>query len=128
MEDSVGQEVCAVLGIGDNIKGLLATPSHVDAIISYDPSPRSTCILSYPISCQSITLHMNLGDIKCEVFCNQVPRTAENFLALCASGYYDGTVFHRNIKGFMVAHYAGANSGPNANGSRFFITYAKQPF
>jgi cyclophilin family peptidyl-prolyl cis-trans isomerase len=26
----------------------------------------------------------------------------ENFLALCASGYYDDTVFHRNIKGFMV--------------------------
>ena len=46
-------------------------------------------------------LHMNLGDIKCEVFCNQVPRTAEN-LALCASGYYDDTVFHRNIEGFMV--------------------------
>jgi len=45
---------------------------------------------------------MNLGDIKCEVFCNQVPRTAENFLALYASGYYDSTVFHRNIKGFMV--------------------------
>ncbi len=32
----------------------------------------------------------------------QVPRTAENFLALCASGYYDGTAFHRNIKGFMI--------------------------
>ena len=40
---------------------------------------------------QSVTLHTNLGDIKCEVFCDQVPRTAENFLALCASGYYDGT-------------------------------------
>jgi len=51
---------------------------------------------------QSVTLHTNLGDIKCEVFCDQVPRTAENFLALCASGYYDGTVFHRNIKGFMI--------------------------
>ncbi|KAL2931420.1 Peptidyl-prolyl cis-trans isomerase CYP18-1, partial [Bienertia sinuspersici] len=25
-----------------------------------------------------------------------------NFLALCASGYYDGTIFHRNIKGFMI--------------------------
>lgn len=49
-----------------------------------------------------MTLHTNLGDIKCEVFCDQVPRTAENFLALCASGYYDGTVFHRNIKGFMI--------------------------
>ncbi|KAG2603955.1 hypothetical protein PVAP13_4NG022300 [Panicum virgatum] len=108
----------------------------------------------------SVTLHTNLGDIKCEVFCDQVPRTAENFLALCASGYYDGTVFHRNIKGFMIQggdptgtgkggtsiwgtkfadefreslkHNARgimsmANSGPNTNGSQFFITYAKQP-
>lgn len=28
--------------------------------------------------------------------------SAQNFLALCASGYYDGTIFHRNIKGFMI--------------------------
>jgi hypothetical protein len=27
---------------------------------------------------------------------------SQNFLALCASGYYDGTIFHRNIKGFMI--------------------------
>lgn len=26
----------------------------------------------------------------------------QNFLALCASGYYDATIFHRNIKGFMI--------------------------
>eukprot|EP00002_Diphylleia_rotans_P017413 TRINITY_DN3382_c0_g1_i1.p1 TRINITY_DN3382_c0_g1~~TRINITY_DN3382_c0_g1_i1.p1 ORF type:complete len:143 (+),score=36.46 TRINITY_DN3382_c0_g1_i1:252-680(+) len=31
-----------------------------------------------------------------------MPKAAENFLALCASGYYDGTTFHRNIKGFMI--------------------------
>ena len=37
-----------------------------------------------------------------EVFCEAVPKAAENFLALCASGYYNGCKFHRNIKGFMV--------------------------
>lgn len=51
---------------------------------------------------QSVTLHTNLGDIKIEIFCEQVPRTAENFLALAANGYYDSTVFHRNIKSFMI--------------------------
>ncbi|KAK6162469.1 hypothetical protein DH2020_002310 [Rehmannia glutinosa] len=109
---------------------------------------------------KSVTLHTNLGDIKCEIFCDEVPKTAENFLALSASGYYDGTIFHRNIKGFMIQggdptntgkggtsiwgkkfndeireslkHNARgmlsmANSGPNTNGSQFFITYAKQP-
>ncbi|WVQ96393.1 peptidyl-prolyl cis-trans isomerase-like 3 [Kwoniella sp. CBS 9459] len=50
----------------------------------------------------SVTLHTNVGDIKIEVFCEAVPRTSENFLALCASGAYDNTLFHRNIKGFMV--------------------------
>lgn len=36
------------------------------------------------------------------LWCLQTPRTSENFLALCASGYYDNTKFHRNIKGFMI--------------------------
>ncbi|KAI9703832.1 MAG: Peptidyl-prolyl cis-trans isomerase cyp10 [Candelina mexicana] len=50
----------------------------------------------------SVTLHTDVGDLKIEVFCESVPKTAENFLALCASSYYDGTTFHRNIRGFMV--------------------------
>ena len=36
------------------------------------------------------------------MFCEAVPRAAENFLSLCASNAYDGCLFHRNIKGFMV--------------------------
>ncbi|KAK9454929.1 cyclophilin-like domain-containing protein [Dipodascopsis uninucleata] len=106
----------------------------------------------------SVTLHTDLGDIKIEVFCEAVPKAAENFLALCASGYYDNCKIHRNIKGFILQmgdptgtgkggesiwggtfedeikptlrHNARgivsmANSGPNTNGSQFFITYDK---
>ena len=51
---------------------------------------------------QSVTLHTNLGDLKLEIFCEEVPRTAENFLALCASNYYDTTIFHRNIRGWAL--------------------------
>ncbi|KAJ3029644.1 UNVERIFIED_CONTAM: Peptidyl-prolyl cis-trans isomerase cyp10 [Siphonaria sp. JEL0065] len=50
----------------------------------------------------SLTLHTDLGDLKVEIFCEAVPRTAENFIALAASGYYNNNLFHRNIKGFMV--------------------------
>ncbi|KAK0204986.1 cyclophilin-like protein [Desarmillaria ectypa] len=50
----------------------------------------------------SVTLHTTHGELKIEVFCEAVPKTAENFLALCASNYYDGCIFHRNIKGFMI--------------------------
>ncbi|TFK36640.1 cyclophilin-like domain-containing protein [Crucibulum laeve] len=50
----------------------------------------------------SVTLHTTHGELKIEVFCEAVPKAAENFLALCASNYYDGCLFHRNIRGFMV--------------------------
>ncbi|XP_028849714.1 uncharacterized protein LOC114798304 [Denticeps clupeoides] len=48
------------------------------------------------------TLHTDLGDFKIELFCERAPKSCENFLALCASGFYNGCIFHRNIKGFMV--------------------------
>lgn len=50
----------------------------------------------------SVTIHTTIGDLKVEIFCDTAPRTAFNFLALAASGAYDGTTFHRNIKGFMI--------------------------
>ncbi|RDX57474.1 cyclophilin-like protein [Lentinus brumalis] len=50
----------------------------------------------------SVTFHTTHGDIKVEIFCEAAPKAAENFLALCASGYYDNTLWHRNIKGFMI--------------------------
>eukprot|EP01041_Mallomonas_annulata_P000527 gene527-1003_t len=95
----------------------------------------------------SVTIHTNLGDIKAEIFCDNVPRASENFLALSASGYYDGTLFHRNMKGFMIQGGDPTNTGkggeciwggtfpdefhqelsPDSNGSQFFITYAAQP-
>ncbi|KAL0979062.1 hypothetical protein UPYG_G00180040 [Umbra pygmaea] len=53
-------------------------------------------------SLNAVTLHTDLGDIKIELFCERAPKSCENFLALCASGFYNGSIFHRNIKGFMV--------------------------
>ena len=50
----------------------------------------------------SVTVHTDVGDVKLELHCDQCPKACENFLALCASGYYDNTVIHRNIKEFMV--------------------------
>jgi len=50
----------------------------------------------------SVTLNTSSGELKIEIFCEAVPKAAENFLALCASGAYNGCIFHRNIKNFMV--------------------------
>ncbi|OLY83198.1 Peptidyl-prolyl cis-trans isomerase-like 3 [Smittium mucronatum] len=62
----------------------------------------------------SVTFHTDLGDLKIEVYCEDVPKTAYNFLALCASGYYDTCLFHRNIKGFIVQ--TGDKSGTGTGG------------
>lgn len=50
----------------------------------------------------SVTLVTNLGELKLELYNEQAPKACENFLALCASGFYDNNVFHRNIAGFIV--------------------------
>ncbi|CRG83882.1 peptidylprolyl isomerase [Talaromyces islandicus] len=50
----------------------------------------------------SVTLHTTHGDLKVEIFCETVPETAENFLALCACGAYNDTPFHRFMPGFMI--------------------------
>ncbi|KAA8896455.1 cyclophilin-like domain-containing protein [Sphaerosporella brunnea] len=50
----------------------------------------------------SVTLHTTHGPLKIELYCSACPKTCENFLALCASGYYDDVPFHRNLKGFIT--------------------------
>lgn len=49
-----------------------------------------------------VRLHTSLGDLNVELHCDIVPRTCENFLALCEMGYYSNTIFHRSIKNFMI--------------------------
>ena len=72
------------------------------------PSPRTACAAALVVAAaalhraMSVTLHTDLGTLKLEIYCDIVPRTSFNFLALAASGYYDNTLFHRNIKGFML--------------------------
>lgn len=49
-----------------------------------------------------ITLHTNFGDIKLELNEDKAPKTAVNFTNYAKSGFYDNTIFHRVIDGFMV--------------------------
>ena len=95
------------------------------------------------------TLHTNAGPITVSFFDDDAPKTVENFRKLAADGFYDGLIFHRVIKDFMIqggdpegtgtggpgytfedefndhkvvrGALAMANAGPNTNGSQFFI-------
>jgi peptidyl-prolyl cis-trans isomerase B (cyclophilin B) len=103
------------------------------------------------------TLHTNHGPIELELFDEDAPKTVDNFRKLAADGFYDGVSFHRVIRDFMIqggdptgtgtggpgysfedefndrkverGALAMANSGPNTNGSQFFIvTTAAAPW
>ena len=47
-------------------------------------------------------MHTNMGDIKIKLFSEQVPKTVANFVELSKKGYYNGIIFHRVIKDFMI--------------------------
>jgi peptidyl-prolyl cis-trans isomerase B (cyclophilin B) len=101
----------------------------------------------------SATFKTSRGEVVCDLFTQDAPKTVNNFVFLAREKFYDGTVFHRVIANFMIQggdptgtgrggpgyrfedevesnprkHQVGslsmANAGPNTNGSQFFITH-----
>ncbi|XP_013778129.1 peptidylprolyl isomerase domain and WD repeat-containing protein 1-like [Limulus polyphemus] len=51
---------------------------------------------------ETCTIHTTMGDIHCKLFAKECPKTIENFCIHSKNGYYDGHIFHRVIKGFMI--------------------------
>ncbi|ASI96014.1 MULTISPECIES: peptidylprolyl isomerase [Vibrio] len=64
-----------------------------------------------------ITLHTNFGDIKIQLNEEKAPETSANFLQYCRDGFYDNTLFHRVIDGFMIQG-GGMESGLREKASR----------
>jgi cyclophilin family peptidyl-prolyl cis-trans isomerase len=101
------------------------------------------------------TIRTSAGEMTAELFAADAPRTVNNFVFLAREGFYDGVIFHRVIKGFMIqggdptgtgrggpgyrfddepvsrkyerGTLAMANAGPNTNGSQFFVMHADYP-
>ena len=49
-----------------------------------------------------VRINTTMGMLNLELHCDMAPRASHNFLMLCEKGYYDGTIFHRCIKNFMI--------------------------
>jgi cyclophilin family peptidyl-prolyl cis-trans isomerase len=49
-----------------------------------------------------VVVQTNVGDITIELFKDEAPKTVENFLGYVSSGFYQGTIFHRVVRGFMI--------------------------
>lgn len=65
-----------------------------------------------------VRLVTNFGNLNLELFCDQVPKTCDNFIQLCKKGYYDGVKFHRSIKHFMIQ--GGDPTGTGQGGESIF--------
>jgi cyclophilin family peptidyl-prolyl cis-trans isomerase len=102
-----------------------------------------------PEKSYSATLETSMGTITVDLWAKSAPKTVNSFVFLATQGFYDGVIFHRVIKGFMIqggdptgigtggpgykfedepvtqpyklGTLAMANAGPNTNGSQFFI-------
>lgn len=67
-----------------------------------------------------VTFETTRGTIKAELYPEIAPNTVNNFISLIQKGFYDGTIFHRVIPGFMIQR-------PNSAGSQFFIMVNDAP-
>ncbi|XP_066510123.1 RING-type E3 ubiquitin-protein ligase PPIL2-like [Hoplias malabaricus] len=73
-----------------------------------------------------VRLHTNKGDLNLELHCDKVPKASENFIKLCKKGYYDGTIFHRSIRNFMIQ--GGDPTGTGTGGESFWGKPFKDEF
>ena len=66
-----------------------------------------------------ITLQTNLGDITFETYDADAPKAAQNFVSLATKGFYNGVIFHRVIKGFMIQGGDPTGTGTGGPGYQF---------
>jgi cyclophilin family peptidyl-prolyl cis-trans isomerase len=117
--------------------------------------PDSPEMVIDPAKTYTATIETSAGTLTADLFASEVPRTVNNFVFLANEGFYSGVIFHRTISGFMIqggdptgtgtggpgyrfddepvsrqylrGTLAMANSGPNTNGSQFFVMHADYP-
>lgn len=79
----------------------------MSSLYNLEPQPTASCIL-----------HTTSGDISLELWAAQIPLTCRNFLQLCLDGYYDNTIFHRLVPGFILQ--GGDPTGTGSGGESIY--------
>jgi cyclophilin family peptidyl-prolyl cis-trans isomerase len=82
--------------------GLLVAARAVAATPTPAPSPAGSKGETSMQANPHVIIATSLGDIEVELFADKAPESVKNFLAYAEAGHYDGTIFHRTIKNFMV--------------------------
>ncbi len=129
-------------------------PENIQGIVNIEPTKKETNMPEITIDQNkkyAALLKTDKGEIEIALFVDKTPITVNNFVTLSNKNFYNGTVFHRIIKGFMIqggdpegngsggpgykfddepfegeyerGTVAMANAGPNTNGSQFFIMH-----
>ena len=158
----LGESIAKVLPTSRPEKSFAAevTPTVTDIKHPAKPDQASPEKGPYPMEIDTkkqyeAILKTDVGDITISLTASATPVTVNNFVALARRNFYDNTIFHRVIKGFMIqggdpngngtgspgytfadepftgeykrGTVAMANAGPNTNGSQFFIMHADYP-
>ena len=136
------------------VVGLPNTPTPqvvVQGTRTFKQYSRPPLMTINPNSTFTANIRTNKGNITMELFAAESPVTVNNFVFLAREGFYDGVIFHRVIRDFMIqtgdptgtggggpgyrfqdepvtrsysqGTVAMANAGPNTNGSQFFIVH-----
>ena len=129
---------------------------HFDGNVGKEALTRTGADQVSKETAEAAIIHTSMGDIKVKLYKDDAPKTVANFVKLSTEGFYDNLTFHRVIKAFMIqtgcpkgdgtggpgytfedefndhkivpGTLAMANSGPDTNGSQFFIvTERPQP-
>lgn len=145
----------------DRDEEVMETNDTQESVAKSDNNSDNNIVIPEDTTSMRAIIQTNQGEITLELFSSDAPKTVENFTKLAKEGFYNGTKFHRVIKGFMIqggdpftkddslqnqwgtgdpgykfddeihannknntVTIAMANSGPNTNGSQFFINVA----